>query len=91
MQQALNLAEKAMTRITNELDPRLEDQLWNRTVSCLKRWQLRIPLHAERVAEAEKERERGGDSLMMSETERERGKGKQAKDLCADLLLLIFL
>lgn len=31
MKQALNLAAKAMRRLTNSLDPGLEDQLWNRT------------------------------------------------------------
>ena len=31
--QALNLAEKAMRRLTNSLDPGLEDQLWNRTAA----------------------------------------------------------
>ena len=30
---ALNLAEKAMTKLTNNLDPSLESQTWNQTVS----------------------------------------------------------
>lgn len=47
--EALNLAEKAMRRLTNSLDPGLEDQLWNRTAAfqhlviwciraCLETW-----------------------------------------------------
>ena len=35
--EALNLAEKAIKRLTNSLEPGLEDKLWNRTVTCQHR------------------------------------------------------